>query len=540
VSAKPQSTTFPVLVAGGGPVGLVTALELQSRGIQTLLIERNPGTTQHPKMDVTNGRSMEHFRRLGIAERIRDAAVPRGNRMDVVWVTRLAEWELARFSYPDVHTWRGRIHAKNDGSQPLEPNMRLSQIVFEPVLRDVLLASPLVEVRYGSALESFVQDETGVTATVRDVESGAAYEVRCALLAGCDGGSGVVREALGVPWEGQFNIARFYMVHFRSRARELLRFGAAWHYQSPAGGTLIAQDDDEVWTLHSLLPESIDPPKIDPRQLLFDALGREFPVEILRANAWSPHLVVAEGYGRGRVWMGGDAVHQFIPTGGYGMNTGIGDATDLGWKYAAVLQGWGGPKLLQSIEAERRPVALRNREASGEHMNVRFRISRAYDPLMHEGSVEGAAAREACGRRIAELGNAENEALGIEIGYRYRKSPIVCGEENEPEWRLLEYVPSTWPGARAPHLFLKDGSAIFDRFGPWFTLLRFGGASADPLIDAARQRGVPMSVVDIHDAHAREVYERDFVLVRPDQHVAWRGNRMPADPLAVVDTIRGA
>ena len=159
----PHSTSVPVLVAGGGPVGLVTALELQSRGIQTLLIERNPGTTQHPKMDVTNGRSMEHFRRLGIAERIRDAAVPRGNRMDVVWVTRLTEWELARFSYPDVHTWRGRIRAKNDGSQPLEPNMRLSQIVFEPVLRDILLTSPRVELRYGSALESFVQNEAGVT-----------------------------------------------------------------------------------------------------------------------------------------------------------------------------------------------------------------------------------------------------------------------------------------------------------------------------------------------------------------------------------------
>ena len=193
-----------MLVAGGGAVGLVTALELQSRGIQTLPIERNPGTTQHPKMDVTNSRSMEHFRRLGVAERIRDVAVPRGNRMDVVWVTRLSEWELARFSYPDVHTWRGRIHAKNDGSQLLEPNMRLSHILFEPVLREILLESPLVELRYGSALESFVQDEAGVTATVRDIASGDTYEVRCALLAGCDGGGGVVREVLGFAWERQF------------------------------------------------------------------------------------------------------------------------------------------------------------------------------------------------------------------------------------------------------------------------------------------------------------------------------------------------
>ena len=173
-------------------------------------------------------------------------------------------------------------------------------------------------------------------------------------------------------------------------------------------------------------------------------------------------------------------------------------------------------------------------------MKVRFRISQAYDRVMHEPSTEGAAVREACGRLIAELGNAENEALGIEIGYRYRNSPVICGEENEPAWRTLEYVPSTWPGARAPHLFLEDGSAIFDHLGQWFTLLRFNGASADPLVEAALKRGVPMSVVDIRDGRAREVYQRNFVLVRPDQHVAWRGDRMPAEPLAVIDTIRGA
>ena len=252
------------------------------------------------------------------------------------------------------------------------------------------------------------------------------------------------------------------------------------------------------------------------------------------------HLVVAAGYGRGRVWMAGDSVHQFIPAGGYGMNTGICDAVDHGWKYAAVLEGWGGPRLLESIEAERRPVALRNREASREHMNVRFRIAQAYDPRIHDASAEGAAARESCSRLIAELGNAENEALGIELGYRYRGSLIVWGEEEEPGWRLLEYVPSTWPGVRAPHLFLEDGSAIFDHFGPWFSLLRFTDTSVAPLVEAARKRGVPMNLIDIRDVHAREVYERDFVLVMPDQHVAWRGDAMPSDPLAVMDRIRGA
>jgi hypothetical protein len=331
------------------------------------------------------------------------------------------------------------------------------------------------------------------------------------------------------------------MVHFKSCAKDLLqRFGIAWHYQSPVGGTLIAQDDQETWTLHSILEDGVDATTIEPAQLAFDCLGEIFPIEVLQANPWSPHLVLANGYGRGRVWMAGDAVHQYIPTGGYGMNTGICDAVDLAWKYAAVLQGWGGPNLLASIEAERRPVGARNLEASGAHMDVRFRIADAYDLRIHEDSAEGAAARDAYGALIQSLGNAENEALGIEIGYRYRSSPIICHEDDEPEWRLLDYVPSTWPGVRAPHVFLENGEAIFDRFGPWFTLVRFSDASATPLVEAAKSRGVPLQVVDIREARVRDIYERDFVLIRPDQHVAWRGDAMPADATAVIDRIRGA
>lgn len=531
----------PVIVAGGGPVGLTTAFALQARGIRTLLVERNPSTTRHPKMDVTNGRSMELFRRLGIADKIRDVAVPRSHVMDVAWVTRLNEWELTRFQYPDVDSWREEIRANNDGSQPLEPYMRLSQVVLEPLLRSLLEEAPLVEMRFGWAFESFEDDGDGVTVTLREVATGRTERQRCALLAGCDGGGSLVREGLGYVWEGQHNIARFYMVHFRSQARDLLqRFGVAWHYQSPTGSTLIAQDDDEIWTIHCLLPEDTDPTTIDPKQLVYEALGQEFPLDVIQANPWSPHLVLANGYGRGRVWMAGDAVHQVIPTGGYGMNTGIGDAIDLAWKYAAVLEGWGGPALLESIEAERRPVGARVVEASGGHMGVRLKIAETYDPIIHEDTPEGAAARDSYAALIADLGNNENESRGIELGYRYRTSPIICHEGDEPEWRLRDYVPSTWPGVRAPHLFLEDGSAIFDRLGPWFTLVRFTDASADPLIAAARERGVPLDVLDIREDHARKVYERDFVLIRPDQHVAWRGNVMPDDPIAVIDRIRGA
>ncbi|MDR7156697.1 2-polyprenyl-6-methoxyphenol hydroxylase-like FAD-dependent oxidoreductase [Sphingobium xenophagum] len=531
----------PVIVAGGGPVGLATAFELQARGVDVLLVERNPSTTRHPKMDVTNGRSMEIFRRLGIAEAIRDVAVSRSNPMDVVWVTRLAEWELARFHYPNVDEVRALIKERNDGSQPLEPNMRLSQVVLEPKLKEFLEKCPRVEMRFGWAFEGFEEDDEAVTVKLREVASDKIEYKRCALLAGCDGGGSLTREQLGFSWQGNLNVARFYMVHFHSDATDLLQnFGIAWHYQSPLGSTLIAQDDKQIWTIHCILPEDVDASSIEPERLVFEALGREFPIEVIQANPWSAHLVCANGYGHGRVWMAGDSVHQVIPTGGYGMNTGMGDAADLAWKYAAVLEGWGGPKLLTSIDTERRPVGERIIEASGTHMRTRLRIAEAYNPMIHEDSVEGAQARANYGKLIQDLGNLENEAHGIELGYRYRSSPIICHEDDEPQWQVRSYVPSTWPGVRAPHVFLESGTAIFDLFGPWFTLIRFTDASPEPLLHAASERNVPLTLLDIKEQHVRGIYERDFVLIRPDQHVAWRGNTMPEDPFAVIDRIRGA
>lgn len=251
--------------------------------------------------------------------------------------------------------------------------------------------------------------------------------------------------------------------------------------------------------------------------------------------------MVANGYGRGRVWLGGDAVHQYIPTGGYGMNTGIGDAVDLGWKFAAVLEGWGGPKLLQSIEPERRPVALANRDAAGYNMDIRIRIAEAYSSLVHEDSKAGKKAREAWGARILELCNEENEALGLELDYRYRNSPIVWNEGGEPEWHRLRFQAGTWPGKRAPHVFLETGEPIFDLFGPWFTLLRFDeGSDPSPLVFAAAERKVPLKVVQVDDANARRIYERNLVLIRPDQHVAWRGDSAPDDCIGLFDRVRGA
>jgi 2-polyprenyl-6-methoxyphenol hydroxylase-like FAD-dependent oxidoreductase len=481
---------------------MTLARTLARFGIRCLLVERNAATTRHPKMDITNGRSMELFRRLGLADRLRAVAVPEGNCFDVSWITSLVGRELHRFHYPSVVEKRAEILARNDGTQPREPAMRVSQVVIEPVLQAAILDDLLVDARWGVAFEEFQQDADGVTATLRIVETGASEQVRCDFLAGCDGGSSIVRDRLGIGLEGRAAVAHRYMIHFRSDARDILQaFGVAWHYQTDKG-TLIAQDDKDTWTLQTRPPAGVDPTAIDPDPILDAWVGRPFVRRILVANPWVTHLLLAERYQSGRVFLAGDAAHQYIPTGGYGMNTGIGDAVDLGWKLAATRRGVAGRGLLESYARERRPVGHRNRLASERHTDVRIRIAELYrnerDP-------------DALARGIAALGNAENESWGIEFGYRYD------GVEGDP----VVYTPTTAPGARLPSTFLRDGSALYDRLGRWFTLLRFGDADPSPLIDAAP---VPLETVIVDDASIAPIYEARLVLVRPDTHVAWRGD----------------
>jgi 2-polyprenyl-6-methoxyphenol hydroxylase-like FAD-dependent oxidoreductase len=388
--------------------------------------------------------------------------------------------------------------------------MRVSQVVIEPVLRDAILGEPLVDARWGVALEDFTQDEEGVSATLRVMETGATETVRCDFLAGCDGGSSLVRDRLGIGLEGRAAVAQRYMIHFRSDARDLLQaFGIAWHYQT-ARGTLIAQDDNDTWTLQTRPPPETDVAALDPSRTLESWAGRPFAHEILVANPWFTHLLLAERYQAGRVFLAGDAAHQYIPTGGYGMNTGIGDAVDLGWKLAATLKGFARPGLLASYENERRPVGYRNRLASERHTDVRIKIGELYQRESNP---------EALARAIAALGNAENESWGIEFGYRYD------GVEPDP----VLYDPTTAPGARLPSVFLRDGSALYDRLGRWFTLLRFGDADPSPLIDGAP---VPLDTVIVDDPAVAPIYEAKLVLVRPDTHVAWRGDHC-ADGRAV-------
>jgi 2-polyprenyl-6-methoxyphenol hydroxylase-like FAD-dependent oxidoreductase len=532
----------PVLIAGGGPVGMTLALELARYGVRSVLVERNPATTRFPKMDLTNGRAMELFRRLGLHERLREVGVPRDNCFDIAWITSLAGYELHRFHYPSATNAMSLIQERNDGSQAREAPLRVSQVVIEPVLKAATEAHPLIDVRFGVAFETLISaGAERVESTLHDEATGERTSVVSRYLAACDGGASTVRTALGIELDGKFGVASAYMVHFRSRDHALLqRWGIAWHYQS-ASGSMIAQNDEDIWTLQAWIPPGVDPATMDPGRVLETWAGRRFDYEILLANPWQAHFVVAQSFARGRVALAGDAAHQFVPTGGYGMNSGIADAAGLGWMLAAQLQGWGGPRLLEAHDRERRPTAWWHLRASQRHVKVRGEIAQVYLAAGDlEGSdVEGEARRRRAGAAIAALGNAENESWGVELGYRYDDSPIIVTEPDPPPVDPLVYAPSTWPGARLPHVFLPDGSSVHDRLGRYFTLLALDSIDAAPIAAAAAARRVPLEVVALHEPALRAIYARDYLLVRPDQHVCWRGDELPSDFDALLARVSG-
>lgn len=542
---------IPVLIAGGGPVGMTLALELARHGVRSLVVERNDTTTKHPKMDLTNGRSMELYRRLGLSAKLRDFGVPVENPFDVMWATSPSGHLLHNFEYPSAAEREAEARAKNDGTFTAEPGMRISQIILEPVLREAMNKNALIEARFGWKFDDLEQDKNGVTATVINDSTGERHMIRAHYLVGCDGGGSRVRRKLGVDLDGEQRVndlirdnlsqmgleappvpelARVLLIHFKSKEIGVLNpWGVAWHLQT-AIGTLVAQDDKDTWTLHVVLPPGTDESTISPDETLAEFVGKEIDYEILVSNVWSPRLVIAEKYRIGRVLMAGDSVHQVIPSGGYGMNTGVGDAIGLGWALAAVVNGWGGSALLDTYESERRYIAEQNRNASERHFRVRTKIAEAFMGAIQEGHLEqegpeGDERRIELGARIKELGNAENESWGIEHGYCYYGSAAVAQEDTPPpEFDPLRCTPSTYPGMRLPHVYLADGTPLIDQLSPGFTLLAIGGTDTGDFEAVARELGIPFEIVELKYEPALRLLERKLILVRPDTHVAWRGD----------------
>jgi 2-polyprenyl-6-methoxyphenol hydroxylase-like FAD-dependent oxidoreductase len=518
-----------VLIVGAGPVGLTLAVDLGRRGVRAMLTEQNSAPHMWPKMERCNARSMEIYRRLGIAEKIRAAGLPAHIPMDVFIVTSLVEPPLLHLPYPSVADARKQIAATNDGTLPLEPYQLISQYTLEPLLKSVAETLPSVAVRYGCEFLSFEQDARSVTAKVS--EGGKSSTITARYLIGCDGGTSNVRRQLGFTLAGEGNILQLRQALYRcDDLFERIAIGKGRHYHvADAQSTqLIVQDSTRHFTVHSVVQKDED------MATMFEKIvAMRVQYEMLYVGEWRQNLLVADRYGEGRVLLAGDAVHLMIPTGGLGMNTGVGDAIDLGWKLAATLQGWGGPGLMASYEAERRPIGVRNVAASRYASLGRRKWRAQYKPEIFQNTPAGAAARA----QLAAVANVEqrktNEMIGAELGYRYAGSPLIVEEPDEgPADDFINYVPTARPGARLPHVWLEDGSAMQDRLGDGYTLIRLGGTTADTrdLARAFGALGAPYAEFAATGEVARQVYDADLVLVRPDLHVVWRGNRPPDDP----------
>jgi 2-polyprenyl-6-methoxyphenol hydroxylase-like FAD-dependent oxidoreductase len=522
-----------VLIVGAGPVGLTLAVDLGRRGVRSMLIEQKNAPEFLPKMERCNARTMEIFRRMGLAEKVRAAGLPADVPMDVYVILAMNEPPLLRLPYPSVAEARARIAVCNDGSMPLEPYQLISQYTIEPLLKAEAEILPSVTVRYGCEFIALSQDADAALATVREA-GGAVGHIRARYIVGCDGGGSAVRKQLGIPLRGEGNLLRLHQaLYYCPTLYDRIPIGngpgRGRHYHVADGQAtfLIMQDSTRHWTLHAV----VDRPE-DMTAQFERTLGIPVEYEMLYVGAWKQNLLLADRYRAGRVFLAGDSAHLVIPTGGLGMNTGVGDAIDLSWKLHATLQGWGGTNLLHSYEIERRQVGDRNLGASRYASLGRRKWHAQYRPNIRENTPEGAATRENLVRVASVEQPKSNEMIGAELGYRYVGSPIVVDEPGGPEHLFREYVPTTWPGARLPHVWLADQTPVHDRIGDGYTLLRLGRSRADVcgLERAMRATGAPFNVVTIDDEAPREVYGHDLIMVRPDLHVVWRGNAAPDDP----------
>jgi 2-polyprenyl-6-methoxyphenol hydroxylase-like FAD-dependent oxidoreductase len=531
-----------VLIVGAGPTGLTLAIDLGKRGVRCTLIEQKARPAFLPKMERVNARTMEIYRRMGLARQIRAAGLRADCPMDVYIVLALNEPALLHLPYPSVAQAQAETRASNDGSLPLEPYQLISQYTIEPLLKDIAETIRAVTVRFGCEFLSLQQDGDGVTARVR-TSDGGTQDLRAAYLVGCDGGTSPVRKELAIKLAGEGNLLglRQALYHCEELFERLPLGngpgkGRHYHVADDKATQLIMQDSTKHWTLHSMIET-----EAEMDRQFENTVGVPLPYQRLSCDPWRQNLLLADRYGKGRVFLAGDAVHLVIPTGGLGMNSGIGDAVDLSWKLAATLRGWGGPNLLASYEIERRQVGEHNVGASRYATLGRRKWRSMWQPDIRDDTPAGAASRHNLSAVAGIEQRKSNEMIGAELGYRYVDSPVICNVPGGPEHLFREYQPTTWPGARLPHVWLDDGTPMQDRIPDGYTILKLGRTKADAsgLERAIRSQGAPATVLDVPDRIAREIYGYDLILLRPDMHVVWRGNAPPEDAAEVAAIATG-
>jgi 2-polyprenyl-6-methoxyphenol hydroxylase-like FAD-dependent oxidoreductase len=534
-----------VLIVGGGPVGSTLALDLAWRGIDVIVAEQNPrGQMPGVKCNHVSARTMEIFRRLGIAQVVRNTGLPADHSNDVAFRLTAVGPDFARIHIP---CRRDRYTDKSgpDGWWPTpEPPHRINQIYLDPLLAE--LAAGRSNVRFLNRVRvlGFTQTQDGITAETEDLGTGRTQLIDCEYLVGCDGPSSIVRHLMDARLTGDTLISRTQSTYFR--APDLLsrmEAASAWSTQmlNPRrGANMFAVDGRQTWLLHNYLRSNeTDFAQVDSDRCIRTVLGVEpaFHYDVITQENWIGRRMLADRFRDRRAFICGDAAHLWVPYAGYGMNAGIADAMNLSWMLAGVLKGWADPTILAAHEAERWPIT---EQVSHLAMNTAMTLGR-FREAVPETVEHDEAARCEFGRKLYDLNMPQFCCGGLNFGAFYDRSPIIAYDgEQAPPYTMYDFTPSTVPGCRTPHVWLRDGRSLYDAMGDDFTLLRF-----DPSVDvgrltgAAAQRGVPVTVLDMDSDEAAGLYPRKLVLSRPDQHVAWRGDDVPYDAATLVDRIRG-
>jgi 2-polyprenyl-6-methoxyphenol hydroxylase-like FAD-dependent oxidoreductase len=530
----------PVLIVGAGPVGLALAAGLGARGVACLVIEQGEGPADHPRASAINARSMEFMRGFGIAEAVRAASAPEDFPHTALYCTSLTGHEIARIERPE-HGGRGPSAVSPERPQ------RCNQIWLDPILRDLAAGFASVTLRFRCRFESLREEGDAVLAAARDLAADAPIKIAAQFVIDCSGGHSPIRRAFDIPMSGSDHVGHHLSIFVR--APDLWKHhdkgkAALITFVEPQGlwRNLVILDGRELYRFGVRGKRFYDAPQaIDARRLFEEVVGTSVSHEVISIRRWTARNVVAERYRKGRVFLAGDAAHLNHPSSGLGLNTGFGDAIDLAWKLAGTLAGWGGAELMDSYEIERHPVGVRNvGHAGATHDTDRAQTPH---PEIAADTAAGAAARQSMGEAIVKAQTRKFITDGIALGYRYEGSPICAAEETPgPPLTVSEYHPTTYPGARAPHAWLAERRSTIDAFGRGFVLVRLGADAPDPSAIARgfAERGAPLGILSIPEPAIAKLYERRLVLVRPDGHVAWRGNAAPDDPRVLADRVRGA
>lgn len=524
----------PILIAGGASVGLSLAADLGWRGVPCLMVESRETVNPHPRANAVGNRTMEYFRRWGVDRKLINKGIPADYPADYHWVSTLHGHRLHLLSLPSqAQLEQARMSGEADPRAEIYWSPYLKTICgqhhVEQALRDYVATCPGVDARYGWELVSFNDQDDHVLARIRCLADGREAMVKCQYLVGCDGGQSTVRSQLGIQMSGRSGLARFVSIYFRAPGMMGAHgFGHGNIYfplHRAHRGFLLNWDTGIHWTYHKILDEGQEWTAINPVAAIRDLVGSDLEIEVIELQPWTAHALVADRYSRGRVFLAGDAAHKFTPTGGLGMNTGISDAIDLGWKLAAVVRGWAPSGLLDSYHIERHPIGLRNTAEAADNFDRLYSMMQYGDELDGE-SASSATLRERMG---TELKTQEKllASSGVLLGYRYSNSPLIVSDgTEEPPDNPRRYTPIARPGHRLPHLWLSAEVSVLDVLGPDFTLLCCSpGAAVDQsAIDLAIHEGVPLKIVNLEQHEVRNLYEATYVLVRPDMMVAWRGD----------------